>query len=123
MGFWKRCQGQEEDEELEEETGSGIGGQNWIQIPSTWQDKIGFANFDQDQALLSFEDTNPWSVLNLGGSFKEKEVVPRSSLGGSRNKKLESRSKSRSRNNKSSCWKVVKAVGCRNLDLDLIPDL
>ena len=84
MGFWKRCQGQEEDEELEEETGFGNGGQNWIQIPSTWQDKIGFANFDQNQALLSFEDTNLWSMLSQGGSFKEKEVVPRSSLDGSR---------------------------------------
>ena len=83
MGFWKRCQGSEEDGELKEETGSRNGGQNRIQIPSTWQDKIGLANFDQDQALFSFEDTNPWSTLSQGGSFKE-EVVPRSSLGGSR---------------------------------------
>ena len=72
MESWKK----KSDPEME--------GQNQIQIPSMWQDKIGLANFDQDQALLSFEDTNPWSTFNEGGSFKEKEVVPRSSLGESR---------------------------------------
>ena len=51
---------------------------------SMWQDKIGLENFDQDQALFSFEDTNPWSAHSQGGSFKEKKVVPRSSLGGNR---------------------------------------
>ena len=74
MGFQKKSQGPglEEDGDLEEENRSGNGGQNWIQNPSIWQDKIGLANFDQDQAFFSFEDTNPWSTLNQGGSFKER---------------------------------------------------
>ena len=84
MCFRKRCQGPEEDGELEEEIRSGNGGQNRIQILSTWQDKISLANFDQDQALFSFEDTNLWLALSQRGSFKENEVVPRSCLGGNR---------------------------------------
>ena len=64
LDFLKRCQGPEKDGELEEETGSGNRGQNRIQIPSMWQGKIGLANFDQNQALLSFEDTIPWLALS-----------------------------------------------------------
>ena len=74
MGFWKRSQGldPEEDRDLKEEIGSRNGGQNRIQNPSMWRDEIGHANFDQDQAFFSFENTNLWSMLNQGGSFKER---------------------------------------------------